>query len=360
MSSALNILYLGNNNGTSRLRAEALRRLGHNVQIIDPWQYLTKVKLLKKILDKITIELGPEILESWVLRTLKKKIRGSEFDVIWNNQCELIGSNAILALKKHAEFLVTYVNDDPFGTRDKQRFSLYRPSLKHYDLCVVVRPPNVAEAFASGASKVLRVHMSADEIAHRPLAMPPEEKRNYATDVAFIGTWMPERGPFLAKLIALGVPLTVYGDRWQKAPEWSILKRVWRGSNLVDAAYVKAIQSAKVCIGLLSEGNRDQHTTRSMEIPYIGSVLCAKRTREHAAMYRENDEAVFWSTPEECAKKSFWLLSNEANREAIAKAGRERCIANGHLNEPTMEKIIDTLIERAPLSTGFYKIGGAY
>ena len=77
-----------------------------------------------------------------------------------------------------------------------------------------------------------------------------------------------------------------YGDRWQKAPEWPVIKNIWRGPGLVGQDYVEAIQSAKICLGLLSKQNRDQHTMRSVEIPYISSVLCAERTEEHLAMYR--------------------------------------------------------------------------
>jgi len=79
-----------------------------------------------------------------------------------------------------------------------------------------------------------------------------------------------------------------------------------------------------------------------------GSVLCAERTEEHLAMYKEDEEAVFWDTPEECAQKCFALLANEERRQRIAEAGRERCISNGTLNEPVMERILDALPDGNP------------
>jgi hypothetical protein len=122
--------------------------------------------------------------------------------------------------------------------------------------------------------------------------------------------------------------------------------------------YVKAIKAAKMCIGLVSKGNRDLHTSRSAEIPYIGSLLCAERTVEHMAMYREDKEAVFWSTVEECAEKCFSLLKNESKRHAIAQAGRERCIRSGYLNEPIMETILKALLKRRPLYTSSHRRSG--
>lgn len=340
----LNILYLGYEYGTSRHRADALRRLGHEVKVIDPGSFLPQHPFIKKVLNKLIYEIGPGWMESYIRHRLLASIKRKRFEVIWSDQCVFIGPKTVQTLKELGDWFLSYAVDDPFGPRDKKRFSLFRKSASHFDLMAVVRRPNVKEAYDWGVPKVVLVSRSADEIAHAPfVGLTEEEKNRWASEVAFIGTWMQERGPFISRLIKLGVPLTLYGDRWQKAPEWPVIKNIWRGSGLVGQGYVKAIQSAKICLGLLSKGNRDRHTQRSAEIPYIGSVLCAERTEEHLAMYKENEEAVFWDTPEECAEKCFGLLNDEPMRKIMAAAGRERCIRNGTLNEPVLLKILDAL-----------------
>ena len=135
-----------------------------------------------------------------------------------------------------------------------------------------------------------------------------------------------------------------------------VLKKAWRGPGLAGDAYVKAIQAAKVCLGLLSKGSRDLHTSRSAEIPSIGSVLCAELTEEHVAMYRPDEEAVFWRSVEECAEICFELLADESKLKAIAKAGRKRCLQSCYLNEPTAEKILATLKNRKMLSANCHRI----
>ena len=284
--------------------------------------------------------MGAESLEPYVRQRLLSKIKNRHFKIIWSDQCTLLGPRTVSTLKRYADYLLTYAIDDPFGTRDKNRFRLYRKALNLFDLTVVVRKPNVKEAYENGARRVLRVFRSADEVAHRPLSLTQTEKKKWNSDVAFIGTWMPERGPFLARLVELGVPLALYGDRWQKADQWPILRNTWRGPFLHGADYVKAIQTAKVCIGLLSKENRDQHTTRSIEIPYIGSVLCAQSTNEHLNMYDEDREAVFWSSPDECAKKCFKLLNSDSNRKEIASFGRGRCLKNRYFNEAVLQSVL--------------------
>jgi spore maturation protein CgeB len=194
---------------------------------------------------------------------------------------------------------------------------------------------------AAGAQRVLRVWMSADEVAHAPRILGPDDWKRWSSDVVFVGTWMTERGPFMAELVRRGVPLTIYGDEWQKAPEWPILRASWRGSGLYDPdEYCKAIQCSKVCLGLLSMGNRDLHTSRTFEIPYLGGLLCAQRTSEHIQLYHENEEAVFWNSPQECADVCRQMLNNPELRMSIAANGRKRCLQNKTTNEAVLSAIL--------------------
>src|SRR5262249_53977534 len=139
-------------------------------------------------------------------------------------------------------------------------------------------------------------------------------------------------------------PVSIYGHRWDRAPEWSKLRRIWRGPGIyAEEDYAKAIQCAKICIGLLSKGNRDLHTQRSLEIPSLGSVLVADRTSEHELLYQEDKEAVFWSDVEECAVKCKILLSDHELRRNIARGGRARYLANKFTNEHIASQILSAI-----------------
>lgn len=106
-----------------------------------------------------------------------------------------------------------------------------------------------------------------------------------------------------------------------------------------------AIQCARVNLGLLSHENRDLHTTRSLEIPALGGLLCAERTHEHLALYEEGVEALFWNDAEECAATCFHALADEPRRARIAKAGRERYQRDNHRNEAVMQSLLDAVEE---------------
>lgn len=336
MSRAISILYFGPTSGTCLDRANALRRLGHRVEHMDLRHLLPKTPWV----DRITWRMGGNLFSPWIMYTLPARLAGLRFDLCYVDGGEWVTPKVISLLRRHAAKIINYNADDPLGPRDGARFKAYRRSLPHYDLIVVVRQENVAEAYALGATKVMRVYRSADEISHAPRQLTAEDHQTWDSEVLFLGTWFPERGPFLLDLIQRGVPLTIRGSNWHKAPEWSQIKSHWEGGFIAGDDYAKAIQCAKVNLGLLSKENRDLHTSRSLEIPALGSLLCAERTDEHMTMYAEGQEALFWKDAEECATMCRFALADETSRQAIAEAGYRRVKKNGHYNEQVLEDIL--------------------
>jgi len=333
---ALNILYFGPISGTCLDRANALRRIGHMVEHIDLRKFLPATPWV----DRITWRLGGHWFEAYICKNLVKALEGKTFDVCYVDGGEWVTPKVIAHIRKHANLVLNYNIDDPLGPRDGARFVAYRKSLPYYDFAAVVRIENVNEARDLGAQKVKRVYRSADEVSHQPRPITDSDRQLWSTEVLFLGTWFPERGPFLVDLIRLGVPLSIRGDNWHKAPEWSQLKPYWKGGGIAGDDYAKAIQCAKVNLGLLSKENRDLHTTRSLEIPALGALLCAERTSEHEAMYQEGREALFWSNAQECADTCRYALADESRRTSIAHAGHLRVKANRHYNEAVVADIL--------------------
>lgn len=329
---------------TSRHRALALGRLGHEVVHLDfrrqfKWNYWNNIFHYRTGYSLLNRE-----VENYVLTGATRA--GDRFDVIWCDNGEFISGRLISRLREvYGARIVNYNCDDITGGRDGARWRTLKAALPYYDLCAVVRPPNVREYPLWGARRVMRVWMSADEVVHAPRPLTDNIAARWSSEVLFIGTWMPERGPFMAALLDAGVPLTLWGQRWHKAKEWSRLKAVWRGQAVEGDDYAYAIQCAKVNLGLLSKGNRDLHTTRSLEIPSLGGLLCAERTTEHEYLYTAGKEAVFWSDATECARQVAELLANAPKRRAIARAGRERFLRNGLVNERVVASILENLIK---------------
>jgi spore maturation protein CgeB len=347
--ASLKIIYIGHSHSgsTSRHRADALGRLGHEVRLRDPYTEL-KARLSGRIRTLVHYRTGYRLLQAavtdWAASLLSSPDLNSP-DLIWVDSGELLGPGPVSALRRFGCPIVLYSIDDATGKRDGRRFDSLVNALPLYDLCVVMRDITAAEFLQKGARKVLKVWMSYDEVAHRPFddiaAIPPQ----FRSDVAFVGTWMrgEKRDQFLSALIARGIQVAIWGDRWDKAPTWESLKPYWRGRSLSGRDYVAAIQGAKVAIGMLSKGNRDQHTTRSVEIPYARGLLCAERTTEHLGLYEEGVEAVFWGDVEECASACQALLDDPARRDAICLAGSAKVRNSALGNEDICARILNSL-----------------
>ena len=346
-----NILYLGASSAgsTSLHRANAIKRLGHTVIIKDPFSEFGS-DIISRWPGAIHFRTGYIFLQrkiqKWLAAELAREV--IKPDLIWIDMGELFGPASLNILKRMNCPIVLYNVDDPTGKRDGQRFASLIRAISLYDLVVVVRKETASECRALGAKNVMLVCRSYDEVEHRPFKTVDEIPKEFRSDVAFIGTWMrhEKRDEFLLELISQGVPVSIWGDRWNKSPHFATLGAYWRGNALRGREYVAAMQGAKICLGLLSKGNRDLHTTRSLETPFAGGLFCAERTIEHQEMYKEGVEAVFWSDAAECARQCNMLLSNDTLREQIRAAGMLRVRSLNVGNEEVCRRILDAFLRQ--------------
>ncbi len=341
------ILYFGSADpsSTSRHRAEALRRRGYTLQIRDP--FATEARILQgPFMNALHYRSGYRFVQKRMAGWLKTILAEVEpFDIVWVDSGELFGPSALKLLKDTGARLVLFNVDDPTGKRDGRRFDSLKKSLPYYDLVGVVRKETEKEAYELGAKDVIRVWRAYDEVAHRPFESLEDIPSKFRSEVAFIGTWMrhEKRDEFIMTLIQQGIPVSIWGGRWPKSPHWNFLKPYYRGASLKGRDYVAAIQGSKICLGLLSKGNRDLHTTRSLEVPYAGGLLCAEETDEHNSLYIAWEEAVFWTDPQSCALACRTLLDDEELRTRIVLNGmkkvRELKVGNEDIGEQVMARL---------------------
>ena len=342
-----NILYIGDGDpsSTSAHRLGALRRLGHSVELQDPYLALSTTLGLP-YMGAVHFRTGYRLVQLEMVRWIKRVIQAAaQPDVIWVNSGELLGARCLKLLQQFARPIILYNNDDPTGTRDGHRWDSLLKALPAYNLVFVVRPESVVECQALGVKQVMRGWRGYDEVVHQPFEHASDIPPNFQSDVAFIGTWMrhEKRDEFMLHLLQNKVPISIWGERWEKSPHWQSLRAVHRGGALGGRAYTAAIQGAKICLGMLSKGNRDLRTRRSLEVPFAGGLLCAERTSEHQKMYQEGVESVFWSSAEECAQVCQELLADNPRRERIRLAGMARVRALHAGNEDVCRRILDAI-----------------
>lgn len=235
---------------------------------------------------------------------------------------------------------VSYNNDDPFGPQAHGNvpwhhhalWFWYLRCLRQFDLNFFYRRVNCQEAIALGArhSEVLLPYFIPWQ--DRAAELSPDEEIRFGTDVVFVGHYEPDgREHSIRALIDAGVVVKIWGGHyWSREVLGDLYDRMQPIVPAEGDDYAKALCGAKVCLAFLSKLNRDTYTRRCFEIPACGRVMLAERTDDLLQMFKEDEEACFFSSKEELVRKARWLLDNPDIRERIAQAGLRRVWSDGH------------------------------
>ena len=343
----MKIFYFGRAtpSATAFHRAEALKRVGHEVTLFDPREALAD-KLNGPIASRLHYRTGYRFLQPSILRLIQAQrevIR--EHDAVWVDSGELFGRAAVEKITELCPRTVLFCLDDPTGGRDGRRFDSLVAALPAYELCVTMRDPTLADFRRLGAQRAIKVWRGYDEVQHRP---PSEEEMatwENGGGIVFVGTWIrgENREQILLELLRHDVPVSIWGDGWHKSRHWNTLRKAWKGKALYGRDYCRAIAGADACLGFLSAQNRDLSTTRSFEMPYIGGLLVAERTTEHLQLYEEGRQALFWKDAHECVETCRAVLADPTRSRAIRAAGSARVRELGCGNESLVTSILEEL-----------------
>lgn len=333
----MKVLFIGSRGGQPLGMRKAIERCGHEVYHVDPYPIVTQ----NHHLNRWSFHTGGMFLDGRVQSHLEHEIGDQRrFDIAFIDNGELLRPAMVMFLKSRARRVILFNRDNPFVGRDGFRWRNVLKALPLYDLYVTPRETTVRDARTHGARHVLQVNFFADEILHQPRLPTEDEIARFGSPVSFVGTWFPERGSFMHVLIDRGVPLRIIGHKWDRAKNWKKLKPHVTSGYLSPKDYCGALLSCDIAIAMLSKGNRDVSTSRSMEIPAMGKLLCAERTAEHQRLYKEGEEAYFWSSAQECADICLRLLADPSHIAQVAQAGRVAAMNNNNWSEPMMEKIL--------------------
>jgi hypothetical protein len=338
-NARLSILYVGTHSGTCLDRARALEALGHQVRFVESG---TPRGALERNLYRIGHHLGrpPDLLGA--NRTILRVASREPFDLLWVDKGREIGSRTLRAVRRLAPAaqLVCYSPDDMMSRHHSS--TAYRACIPLYDLHVTTKSYNVAELRALGARDVYFVDNAYEPSVHRPVPLDAADRSRFGCDVGFVGYWEDDRERMIRSLARAGIPVVVRG------PRWSRMKGSEKNLTVFDEylegdAYAKAICATRINLGFLRKGARDLQTTRSVEIPACGGFLLAERTDEHLHLFAEGREAEFFGNFDELLAKCRYYLDHEAERAAIAVAGRRRCIEGRYDNAARLLGVLHRL-----------------
>jgi spore maturation protein CgeB len=321
-------------------RLATLRRLGlAEVIPLDHQQYNAR-GLLGKL--QFRTQVGVEV------RRFNRDVLGlaqeHQVHLAWFDKALSLWPETLRELRRRGVSTVDYVNDNPFGPRSDPGWRLYRKTQPWFDLHAVPRTSSIADYKKRGAQNVMPIRFTYEPTVH---FLPPENwsDAERTRQVSFIGTPYDDRADFLSALSGAGAPLSISGSEphWRAALPVDVFAATFRDGELKAAAYREAIWKSKINLTFVTKANRDEVAHKSFEIAACGGFLLAERTPGHLSCFKGDEEAVFFSSVEECAAKIRRYLPDEQARARIAAAGQRRAATSGYDNDSMMR----TVLERA-------------
>jgi spore maturation protein CgeB len=222
--------------------------------------------------------------------------------------------------------LINYATDDPFNRANSTPDLV--AGIPAYDLYACTKRAIMEDVKKAGCSTVIHTMFGYNPSVHFPESpATADEIRRFGSDVALIGGADRDRLRDLEPLLAArDLALALYGGYWSSDPRF----RPHARGFAVGRDYRLALGGARIGLCMVRRANRDGHAMRSFEIPACGTFMLAERTDEHLEVFREDQDAAFFSTPEELLDKIRYYLAHDDVRRRIAEAGRARVTTGGH------------------------------
>jgi len=341
------ILFVGDLNryGRGYQRYRMLKDMGHEVtafshtRVSDP-DFIEPPTLLFRIFWKLRIPFDTTHVNRDVIETLKS----SPFDVVWIEKGNSIRPRTLRRIRQlmPSAKLISVSEDDMYAPHGHSLW--YRIGLKYYDTVFTTKKYNLSELLTFGAKRTELFLDSFDENTHRPFELTEAEKTRFSCDVSAIGAYEKERAESLLFLAKNGVRVTVWGSNWGELVDADPNLDV-KDEFLFGTDYSKAICASRININFLRKINRDEVTSRSVEIPACGGFMITERTQRHMEFFDEDREAVFFDDNEELLSKVKYYLAHEDERQEIAAAGRKRCLKSGYSMRDQLKNILSSLNE---------------
>lgn len=181
-----------------------------------------------------------------------------------------------------------------------------------------------------------------DPNIYRPRTINPPEKKQFASDIAFIANYYPERGEFLK--YTQGFNVAVWGRGWKKfLNAHNFSTNVLRAKSLNGENISSIYNIAKICPNVHHIQSRGGGLNmRTFEIPGAGGFQLTDYIAGMEEHFEIGKEIVVYESPQHFRELAEYFLKHENERKAIAQRGYERAVRD-HTYEQRLKKVFEVL-----------------
>ncbi|OIQ87095.1 hypothetical protein GALL_310510 [mine drainage metagenome] len=182
------------------------------------------------------------------------------------------------------------------------------PLIPHIDLTLTAAPEAVAWYRKEGGAALFFPEASDSALFH------PMPELSKCHDVCFVGSRYGIREKVVMALRAAGIDVTTFGSGWE-------------GGRVATEDVPRLFAQSRIVLGVSAVGHCPDFVAlklRDFDAPMSGSCYLTQDNPDLHALYDIGREIVTYRTVEDCVAQVRRLLADDAAREAIARAGRDR------------------------------------
>lgn len=339
--------------GMSYVRA--FKRLGCDVRLLDQHRRVSNSlgNLTRRAIRRITV-LPDALPLNWDLRRVIVD-RSWVPDLIFVNKGIYLFKSTLHAIKKRTgAALVHLFNDDYFHPSFSSRLAIC--AIPAYDYIFTPCRFNIPELYDAGAKRVEFLPFGYDPDINVPVELAAAEQAEYGADVAFIGSFRPERAKLLEEVVRLKPKYTlrVWGNNWNKLRLDSPLRPHLVGREATGLEMCKVVCASKVCLAFVTHfgPGRSIHVMRTFEIPACRGMMLAERANgEYADFYDEGVEMACFDGAEELHENAQRYLGDEELRCSMAESSYKRTMIGPYSYVDRAREVIRaTFGDRIPMA----------
>lgn len=327
-----------------RYCASALADLGHLVEVFEAPDFYASFQALKGL--KVTSD-RLQYLENSYLQILSQavlaKVETFEPDLVLALAQAPLSIQALKRLKRDG------VPTAMWFVEDYRLFTYWQAFAPHYDFFAVIQKGDfLAQLQQIGVDNALYLPMAAQPNVHKRLELSSVEQRKFGSEVSFMGAGYPNRRMAFRDLVRFDFKL--WGTDWEGD---SILAPYVQmgGARVSSEDCVRIFNASKVNINLHSSIQAKELVTggdfvnpRTFEVAACGGFQLVDRRGLMAELFAEDELAVF-DRMEELAPRIEHYLAHPEEREAMAKRGQARVLAE-HTYAARMRTLLEFIASR--------------
>jgi len=298
----------------------AFKKLGHNVIKIDIRDFRnSSSNMLAKFCNRFEARFQYGIGVIRYNKAIIKQVEEFKPDFVFMYRCCSVWPSTVKRISRITKVLA-YNNDDPFDSLPSKHYFRYNRGMAQYcDINYLFRQKNIDDYAKIGITNTKILLPYYVTYMHFPMNLERD------VEIAFMGHFEDDgRDETILKMMKAKLPIHVFNYQyWERSTHYEELKSIIRPAG-TGKKYNEYLNRIQISLVFLSHFNSDTYTTRCFEIPATKSLMLAPYNDDLAAMFPENEAAVYYRNDEDLIEKCKWLLSNPDEITRIAEGGFNR------------------------------------